>query len=145
MLDTNLVGDWMTPDPVTVSMNTRLHDARKLMYKHNVRRLPVIDGARLVGILTLGDIYDAEPPQAPSLNKSELNYLLSKMNVRHVMSPKVYSVNSGTSIADAARLMFNKKIAALPVMEDEHLVGIITESDIFRMVVKTLTIRQIAV
>lgn len=130
------VRDWMTSDPVTVQVDTPLPEAHRLMTKHEVRRLPVMDGDRLVGIVTRGDIRGAEASDATSLSVWELNYLLSKLSIDKVMSSPVFSVSPETTIGEAAKLMLENKIAGLPVLEDGKLVGIITESDIFRLLVE---------
>ena len=89
----------------------------------------------MVGIVTLGDVRGAEPSEATSLSIWELNYLLSKLPVERVMSTPVVTVHPDDPVPEAARLMLTNKIAGLPVMDGDDLVGIITESDIFRMVV----------
>lgn len=130
------VVDWMTPDPITVGADTSLVEAHELMTKHNIRRLPVMDGRKLVGIVTLGDVRGAEPSEATSLSIWELNYLLARLTVEHIMSAPVVTVEPETPVAKAAQTMLNQRIAGLPVMENGEVVGIITESDIFRMVVQ---------
>lgn len=129
------VRDWMTPNPIWIGPKTVLTEAHQLMTEHNIRRLPVLEGDELVGIVTLGDVRGAEPSQATSLSIWELHYLLGRLTVDEIMSRKLWTVSPETSIAEAARLMLDHRIAGLPVVEDKALVGIITESDIFRMVV----------
>lgn len=130
------VRDWMTPDPITVQIDTTLPEAHRLMTKHQVRRLPVMDGDRLVGIVTRGDIRGAEASDATSLSVWELNYLLSKLSIDKLMTTEVITVAPDSTIGEAAKLMLDNKIAGLPVLEDGKLVGIITESDIFRLLVE---------
>jgi len=136
MSDCPLVRDWMTPDPITITVDTPLLEAHKLMTDKNIRRLPVLEAGELVGIVTLGDVRGAEPSEATSLNIWELNYLLSRLTVERSMCRPVVTVSPETTIAEAAALMLDKRIAGLPVVQDAELVGIITESDIFRMVVE---------
>lgn len=131
-----LVRDWMSPKPITADVDLPILEAHQLMTKHRIRRLPITDGGRLVGIVTLGDIRGAEPSEATSLSIWELNYLLSRLNVEGVMSKPVVTAGPDDSIARVAGLMLDHKIAGLPILEDDALVGIITESDIFRMVVR---------
>lgn len=130
------VRDWMTPGPVSIQIDTPLPEAHRIMTKHQIRRLPVMDGDRLVGIVTRGDIRGAEASEATSLSIWELNYLLSKLTIDRVMTREVITVEPETTIGDAAKLMLDHKIAGLPVLSEGKLVGIITESDIFRLMVK---------
>lgn len=131
-----LVQDWMTPNPITVTPDTPIVEAHKLMVEHKIRRLPVVEDGKVVGIVTLGDIRGAEPSEATSLSIWELNYLISRIKVREVMKSPVVTVSPDTPIREAARLMLENKIAGLPVLDGDRLVGIITESDIFRMLVE---------
>jgi acetoin utilization protein AcuB len=130
-----LVREWMSADPITADIDLPIMEAHKLMTDHRIRRLPVIDRGQLVGIVTLGDVRGAEPSEATSLSIWELNYLLSKLSVERVMSSPVINVQPDDPVPEAARLMLTHKIAGLPVVDGDGLVGIITESDIFRMVV----------
>lgn len=129
----NLVRDWMTPNPITIVPKTTLPDAHKLMRDSKIRRLPVVERERLVGIVTLGDVREAEPSNATTLSIYELNYLLSKLTVDSIMTRDPLTIAPDATIRQAARLMLEHKIGGLPVTEQGHLVGIITESDIFRV------------
>lgn len=131
------VRNWMSKHPITVDKTATLPEAHQLMHEHKVRRLPVLDGDKLVGIITRSDVRGAEPSEATTLSIWELNYLVSKLTVEKVMTHKIITVTSDTPIAKAAKLMLENKIAGLPVVDGETLAGIITESDIFRMVVDT--------
>jgi acetoin utilization protein AcuB len=133
---TQLVGNWMTPDPVTVTPETTLPTAHRLMKEKNIRRLPVVHEGKLVGIVTWGDIREASASDATSLDIFELHTLLDKLPVRQFMTRNPITVHTITTIARAAQLMMEHKIGGLPVVDQHHrLVGIITESDIFRMLV----------
>jgi len=135
-MKTTLVKDWMTPDPVCGAPDTALPDAHKLMKDHKIRRLPVVDKhGQLVGIVTRGDIRGAEPSAATSLSIFEIHYLLSKLTLERIMTRQPVVVTKNTTIREAAELMLKHKIAGLPVVEYDRVVGIITESDIFRLVV----------
>ena len=133
-----LVRDWMTSQVVTIRPNTTLPQAHELMAQKNIRRLPVVDDrGRLVGIITQGDVRGAEPSQATSLSMWELNYLLTTVCVQEIMTRDPVTVEEGVSICEAARLMLEYRVSGLPVLSRAgQLVGIITESDIFRMVVR---------
>jgi acetoin utilization protein AcuB len=127
------VRDWMTPSPITITPMTTLPDAHNLMKEARIRRLPVVDRGRLVGIVTLGDVREAQPSDATTLSIYELNYLLSKLTVDKIMTREPLTISPNASVRQAARLMLEQKIGGLPVMEQDRLVGIITESDIFRV------------
>ncbi|MDW8325989.1 MAG: CBS domain-containing protein [Anaerolineales bacterium] len=135
-MKTELVRDWMTPDPVCVSPETTVPEAHKIMTERRIRRLPVVKDGQLVGIVTRGDIRGAQPSEATSLSIFELNYLLSKLTVDKVMTRNPITIRPDETVFDAARLMLQHKIAGLPVVEGGKVVGILTESDIFRMVVR---------
>ncbi len=132
----NQVRDWMTPNPITIDVKTTLPEAHKLMKECHIRRLPVVDHGKVVGILTLGDIREASPSDATSLSIFELNYLLAKLNVEKIMTRDPITIAPEATIREAAQLMLEHKIGGLPVVENEKLVGIITESDIFRVLVQ---------
>lgn len=132
-----LVKDWMTYGIVTVTPETTLPVAHKIMTENEVRRLPVVDEAgKLVGIVTLSDIRSVETMPPSSLSMWELNYLLSRMAVTEIMARNPVTTTPMDSIGKAALTMLEHKVSGLPVVEpDGSLVGIITESDIFSMVV----------
>ncbi len=131
----HLVKDWRTPDPITIDPHTTLPEAGRLMKECKIRRLPVVENGRLVGIATLGDIREASPSNATSLSIYELNYLLSRLTVDEIMTRDPIAIEPDTSIDAAARLMLERKIGGLPVVEGGKVIGIITESDIFRLLV----------
>ena len=138
LIKVETVKDWMTHDVITITADTTLPTAHKLMSNYNIRRLPVVDkNGRLCGIVTRGDIRGAEPSEATTLSIWELNYLLAKLKIKKVMIKEpLIVVHQQDSIVTAARLMLENKVSGLPVLdENQKLIGIITESDIFRMVV----------
>lgn len=128
------VSNWMTREVVTVSGTTGVRAAAALMQARNIRHLPVMEGERLIGIVTDRDLREAMPPPALFLDVHEADYLLDKVPVCDVMTKRVVGVSPDVSIAKAADLMIRNKIGCLPVLEGEALVGIITESDILRAV-----------
>ena len=131
-----LVKNWMTQEVITITPETTLPEAHRLMTDHQIRRLPVLKNERLVGIVTLGDVREAEPSDATSLSIWEMNYLLAKLNIETVMTSNPLTISSEATISDAARLMLEHKVSGLPVVDQAgQVVGIITESDIFRLVV----------
>ena len=132
-----LVVDWMTPNPVTITPETTLTKAHRLMMEHGIRRLPVLNNRIVVGIVTLGDVRGAEPSGATSLSIWEINYLVSRLKVEEIMTPRPLTVSPSATVGEAAQTMMEHKVSGLPVVDDAgELVGIITESDIFRMVVR---------
>ncbi len=133
------VRDVMTPNPITVEEDVSFQDALKLIRDKGIRRLPVVDGeGRLVGIITEKDLLYASPSKATSLDVWELNYLLSKLKVKDLMTRNVVTVSDDLPIEEAAKIMADRKIGGLPVLRDGKLVGIITETDIFRVLLKLL-------
>jgi len=131
-----VVRDWMSSPVVLVTMDTAVADAYNTMMRKGIRRLPVVSEERLVGIVTLGDLREARPSPATSLSIYELNYLLAKLTVGEVMTQHPYTVTPTTGIQKAARIMLERKVGGLPVVDqDDRPIGIITESDIFRMLV----------
>lgn len=136
-MDKYIVRDWMTTSPVTITPHTSLSEAHRLMKQKKVRRLPVLEDGKLVGIVALSDVLEAEPSGATTLSIYELNYLLAELKVDKIMKRHVITVGQSATIRDAASIMLENKIGGLPVMEDDKLIGIITESDIFRMIVRT--------
>lgn len=132
-----LVQDWMTKDVITITIDTSLPEAHQIMMNEEIRRLPIVDkDNKLMGIVTLGDVRGAQPSPATSLSIWELNYLLSNLKVKEIMTPDPITLNVNATIGEAARSMLEQRISGLPVVDDAGaLVGIITESDIFSMVV----------
>jgi len=138
-----LVSNLMTPNPVAVTDKTPIDDALSLMREKKVRRLPVLnDKGELVGIVAEKDILYASPSPATSLSIHEIHYLLAKLTVGEIMTKKVITVTEDTPLEEAARVMADTRIGALPVMQDGKLVGIITETDIFKGFVELLGTRE---
>ncbi|MCB9007999.1 MAG: CBS domain-containing protein [Ardenticatenaceae bacterium] len=130
-----LVKDWMSRDVVTGAPTMGLLDADSLMREHKIRRLPVVENGRLVGIVTYGDIREARPSLASAVSTWEMNHYLASLNIGEIMTQATKSVSPEATIGEAADMMLTSKISGLPVVDAKGvLVGIITESDIFRMV-----------
>ncbi len=125
------VRDVMTWNVVTVSSDTPIMEARKIMDAHNIRRLPVVDRGKLVGLVTKDRILRASPSPATSLTVWEINYLLAKMTVREIMVKDVVTVSPDMSAEAAIALAQNKKVGSLVVVEDGKVVGIATTNDFF--------------
>lgn len=129
-----IIRDVMTKAPVTVTEETSVTEAKAIMSKNNFSKLPVMDKSkRLVGIITKNDIQKASPSDATTLDMFELGYVLSKLTVGKFMTKKVITIQETEVIEEAARIMVDNNIGCIPVMEDDVLVGIVTESDLFRL------------
>ena len=131
------VSDLMTPSPITVSPETPVVDARQLMVEKRIRHLLVTDGPELVGIVTDRDIRLNLPSPATSLSVWEINYLLARMTVASAMTKPVVTIGPRQQARDAAQIMLDHRIGALPVVDGGRLAGIITETDLLRAFVKT--------
>jgi CBS domain-containing protein len=135
-MDGCLVKEWMTADPITVDTTNNLSTAYHLMRLNSVRRLPVLDEAeRLAGIITWGDIREARPKGSGSLHMEpawEIHFLAGIRGVQEFMTPNPVTVTPQTPIRRAVQLMLENKIGGLPVVKDNRVVGIISETDIFR-------------
>jgi acetoin utilization protein AcuB len=127
-----LVREIMSKSPITVPRDTPVLDARNLMVKEHIRHLLVMDDALLTGIVTDRDIRLNLPSQATTLAVWEINYLLTKLTVGDVMSRSVLTIGPYRDARDAARLMLDHKIGALPVVDTGRLIGIVTETDLLR-------------
>lgn len=126
-----IVRDVMTWNVITVSSDTPIMEARKIMETHNILRMPVVDKGKLVGMVSRERIARTGPSPATSLSVWEINYLLSKMTVREIMAKEVVTVTPNTTVESAVALAQEKNVGALPVMEGNNLVGIVTTNDFF--------------
>ena len=133
-----LVKDWMQTKVITAGPNMGMLEAHRLMRNNKIRRLPIVSrNGKLVGIVTRSDVRQAEPSEATTLNVWEMNYLLAKLQLGDIMTHEPYHVHPDDSIKTAATLMHNNKIGALPVVDDDNkVVGILTESDVFRVLIE---------
>ncbi len=126
------VKDYMSVNPVLVEPQDTVGDALELLQDHSIRRLPVVSKGRLVGIVTQTDLMKASPSTATSLSIHEINYLFPKIKVRDIMTKDVYTVSPEAAIEEAAVSMREHKIGTLVVVDKEKVVGLITESDLFK-------------
>ena len=137
--DSMLVQDQMSSAPITITADLSVPDALSLMREKKVRRLPVLDAkGKLVGIVSDKDLLYASPSPTTSLSVWEINSLLSRLTVEKVMTRKLVTVTGDTPVEEAARIMADRKIGGLPVLQGTKLVGIITETDIFRALLELL-------
>ena len=134
-----LVRERMTADPVVVSPDVPVPTALELMREKKVRRLPVLDAkGKLVGIVSEKDIIYASPSPSTTLSVWESRALLEKIKVEKVMTRDPVTITGDMPLEDAARIMADRKIGGLPVMNGDRLVGIVTETDLFRAFVNLL-------
>lgn len=126
----------MTANPFTVGENDSVRDAQSLMQREQIHRLPVLNGSKkLVGIVSEKDLLYATPSPATTLNVYEMSNLLSKLKVQSVMTRAPLTIGPETLVEDAARTLVDNNIGGLPVVENGTLVGIVTESDLFRLLI----------
>ena len=138
-----LVHERMSKNPYTIQADTPVEEALKRMREVHIRRFPVLDkSGQLVGIVAEKDLLYASPSPATSLSIYEMHYLLSKLTVGQVMVKNVITVAEDTPVEEAARIMADHKIGSLPVVRDGHLVGIITETDLFKLFLELLGARK---
>jgi acetoin utilization protein AcuB len=134
--------DIMTTNVVTVNEKTSLTDARRIMEAHRIRRLPVVNRGKLVGLLTKHKLLEVAPSPATSLSRWELNYLLDKLTVKEIMVKNPWTITPDTPVEEALRTGREKGYGAFPVVEDGRLVGIVTESDIVRLMTEALGVTE---
>jgi acetoin utilization protein AcuB len=136
------IRDFMSSNVVAVSEDTSLHDARKIMKAHKIRRLPVLKKDKLVGYVTERMLLEASPSPATALSIHELHYLLAKMSVKDIMVKNPFTVSADMPAEDALQLGQEKGYGGFPVVDDGKLVGIVTESDIVRIMTRVLGVRE---
>ncbi|NCC64236.1 MAG: CBS domain-containing protein [Spirochaetia bacterium] len=136
----------MTRNPVTATPDMSIAEASNLMKQEKVHRLPVLDKEkRLVGIITEKDILYATPSPASSLSIHEMAYLLSKLTVKKLMSKNVVTITKDTTVEEAARMMVDQDLSSLPVLEGDKLIGIVTKSDMFKILLELFGARHFGV
>jgi len=140
-----LVEQRMSRPVIAIHPDMPIHDARNLFKQEKIRRAPVIKNGKLVGIVSDQDLIDASPSPATSLSVWEMNYLLSKIEVKDIMSKDVITIDEDTPIEQAARIMVDNKIGGLPVMRDNKVVGMITETDLFKVFLELMGAREVGV
>ncbi|MBW1673309.1 MAG: CBS domain-containing protein [Deltaproteobacteria bacterium] len=134
--------DIMSANVVAVDEDTSIHDAKKIMQAHKIRRLPVMRKDKLVGLVTEHMLLEAAPSAATSLSIHELHYLLAKMTVKDIMVRNPYTIAPDMPVEEALQLGQEMGYGAFPVIEDGRLVGMVTESDIVRIMTRVLGVRE---
>ncbi len=130
------IRNWMTSDVITVTPETSVSRADKLMKNHDIKSLPVVDNQmNVVGLVSYSDIQAASPSAATSLDMHEVQYLLAELKVKEIMTIKPRCIKPDDSVENVAILMEENGFGSLPVTDDDKIVGIITEHDIFKVLI----------
>lgn len=136
----------MTKNPVTITPEASVVEASELMKKEKVHRLPVLDKDKnLIGVISEKDILFATPSPASSLSIHEMAYLLSKLTVRKLMTKNPVTISRTTTVEEAARLMVDQDLSCLPVVEEGKLVGIVSKSDMFKILLELFGARHFGI
>lgn len=142
-LEVNMfVGERMSRPVISLSPETPINEALAMFKRERIRRAPVMKDGKLVGIVSERDLLNASPSPVTTLSIWEMNYLISKVTVKQVMSKKVITVDRDTPIEEAARILADNKIGGLPVLDSGKVVGIITETDLFKVFLELMGARQ---
>jgi acetoin utilization protein AcuB len=136
------IRDIMSTNVVAVDEKTSIHDARKIMEAHKIRRLPVMKKDKLVGLVTMHMLLEAAPSQATSLSIHELNYILAKMTVKDLMVREPHTISPDMAPEDAMQLGQEMGYGGFPVVDNGRLVGMVTESDIVRLMTRVLGVAK---
>jgi acetoin utilization protein AcuB len=136
------IRDVMSTNVVAVDEKTSIHDARKIMEAHNIRRLPVMKKDKLIGLVTEHMLLEASPSPATALSIHELHYLLAKMTVKDIMVKKLFTISPDMPPEEAMQLGQEMGYGGFPVVEDGRLVGVVTESDIVRLMTRVLGVSK---
>ena len=139
------IREYMNTNVITVKSDSPIHDAEKIMRDNKIRRLPVVDNGKLVGIITRDKLREVVPSPATSLSIWELNYLLAKLKVKDVMEKKLFTVNPDTTVEQAVSEAQQRGIGTLIVVdskEPDKLVGIATTTDLYKITTEILGFGQ---
>lgn len=137
------VSDWMSTNVYTVHSDSPLSEAVKILREKKIKHLPVVDKKKaIIGVLSDRDIKEYMPSKATTLDVYELHNVLLETKVTKVMKKKVYTAKPDLPIEEAAMLMYDNNIGCLPIVENNMLVGIISDRDLFRVLVDITGVRQ---
>ena len=137
------VRQWMSRPAIVAPVTMVLPEARRLLRQHHIRRLPVMDAeGRLVGIVTEGDINRVSDSHVTDVRDYNLYHRIGNLPIGEIMTHDPVTVTPDTPIIDVARLLLDNRIGGVPVLEDARVVGVLTESDLFRLIVTTYQIEQ---
>ena len=132
------VGRRMTRNVITVSRDSSVLRVRNLLREKNINQVPVVEGKKVVGVITDGDIRENSASPASTLSIHELNYLLSEMKAGDIMTRNPATVSPETPVEEAARTLNERKIGCLPVVKNDELVGIITTCDMLNVLLEVM-------
>jgi acetoin utilization protein AcuB len=130
-----LVKDFMTKNVITAHVDEKVSDAITKMKENNIKHLPIIDGDKIFGIVSIKEIEEYSPSKATSLDIFELHYLLSKITLKEIARRDVITITPDVPIEEAGAIMYKNRIGSLPVLENGKLVGIISDRDIFKLLI----------
>jgi acetoin utilization protein AcuB len=136
------VGERMSRPVISIAPDEPINEVLAMFREEHIRRAPVMKDGKLVGIVAERDLLNASPSSVTTLSVWEMNYLISKVTVKNVMTKKVITVDKDTPIEEAARIMADKKIGGLPVISAGKVVGMITETDLFKAFLELMGARQ---
>ena len=130
------VGDWMTPSPITIEEDATVLEAIHLLEEKCIRRLPVMRAGRLVGLVTEKMLLGYLPARGTALDRWELHYLLARTPVKQAMNPAPHTVTPDTPLADAARLLHDRKLNGVLVLSARgDLVGLLTTTNALKALI----------
>lgn len=138
-----LVRDRMTPNPICGTPEMPVTEIQELMRNKKFRHLPILDeDGNLVGLVTQRSLLRALPSDVSGFSRFEISYLLSKVKAKDVMTKEISTINDGVAVEEAARIMADEKIGCLPVCNEGEMVGIITDNDLFGIMVDLMGARR---
>jgi CBS domain-containing protein len=127
---------WMSSPALVVDESMPLPDVRQWLKQQHVRRLPVVNASgQLVGIVTEGDVNRVSDSHITDVRDYSLYHRVADLPIGEIMTRTVVTVTPDTSIKEVARLLLDHRIGGVPVVEQGHIIGMITESDLFRLIV----------
>jgi len=132
------VGNYMTAEPFTIGEDESMSEAILMLRRHQIRHLPVVSGNRLVGIVTDRDLRRASPSLLSGVSEEDYQHVLDSTPVSRIMTRDPFTVRLDTEIVDAVRVLVEKKISSLPVVNEEELVGIFTDVDALHVLLELL-------
>ncbi len=133
------VGDYMTKEPFTVGEDANMKEAVELLRQHHIRHLPVVQGSRLIGIVTDRDIRKASPSVLSGVDIGKYEEVLASTPISRIMTREPFTLTADTELRQAVQLMVGKKVGAVPVVNGEDLVGIFTEIDALKVLMSVLS------
>lgn len=133
-----LVKDIMTKAVITITSDTYVLDAERIMEQNRINRLPIVDDEKLVGIVTKNDVLKASPESTTPFNQRQLFYLMSKLTVKEIMKTDVLTISPDTPIEKSVAVAQQKRVGSLPVVEGDRVVGILTTNDVFYKILNPL-------